>query len=262
MPYTDSHAHLSGADTYSQADSIISRALKADVTSIVNICTDVASLERGLELKNRYPSVISCCAATHPHDVAEKGEAEFAIMAAQAHKGALVGVGETGLDTFYDHSPLETQELFLKRYLALAKDCGLPVVIHCRQAFDWLFHILDNHFIGDTGSHCLGVLHCFTGSQKEAEEVLSRGWYISLSGIVTFKKSEALRDIAAQVPLNRLLIETDTPFLAPQSQRGTPNEPAFLPEIARCVATIKGIAVEELAAMTTANAKALFSLGD
>ncbi len=247
----DSHAHLTSS-VYPEVDLLLSRAKVAGIEAIVNICTDPLTLERGVELRKRYPWIYNV-AATTPHDVEKEGEACFGSIAGHARAGDLVAVGETGLDYHYEHSNREIQQLFLRRYLKLALECKLPVVIHCREAFTDLFAILDQEYAG-----ALGVLHCFTGTSSEAEQVIERGWYLSLSGIVTFKKSEELRQVALKVPLERLLIETDTPYLAPQSRRGKQNEPAFLLETAACIAQVRGIPVEEVAKATAANAKRLF----
>jgi TatD DNase family protein len=252
--YTDSHAHLSSAGVFPHIEAILQKAQLAGVSKIVNICTDVDSLKKGLELHQRYPWVYNT-AATTPHDVEKEGEEVFEIIAEQAKQGNLVAIGETGLDYYYEHSNREVQQHFLKRYLQLSLECQLPVVIHCREAFKDFFQIIDMHYPSPAG-----VLHCFTGTLEEAEEVIKRGWYLSISGIVTFKKSEELRAVAKRVPLEQLLIETDTPYLAPQSQRGKSNEPAFLPEIAGLIATVKGLSLEEVAKATSQNAANLFHL--
>lgn len=257
--YIDSHAHLTcDLKTYEQVKNLIERAFACNVKQIITICTTLESLERALLLKKEYPS-ISLAASITPHDVETLGELSFSKIEGAAKNGLLVAVGETGLDYHYTHSKREIQKKFLKRYLHLALECNLPVVIHCRDAFNDFFEILDSEYLVE-GKYGHGVLHCFTGNAKEAEEVLKRGFYLSLSGIVTFKKSIELQQIAKMVPLNQLLIETDTPYLAPQSKRGKLNEPAFLPEIAEFIANLKGISVETVLEATSNNAKALFNL--
>lgn len=254
MSYFDSHAHLT-IDATEQSERL-ARAKAAGVTHILNICTSLESLERGLALSQHDPDIY-LAAATTPHDVKVLGEKEFSLIAAHAKAGVLAAIGETGLDYHYQHSPRDLQQLFLRRYLQLALECQLPVIIHCREAFSDLFKILDE-------AYCLGsqvpsgVLHCFTGSLEEAHELVRRGWFLSLSGIVTFKKSLDLHEVARWVPLENLLIETDSPFLAPQSKRGKPNEPSYLPEIAAFIASLKGISVKEVARATFNNARQLF----
>ncbi len=258
IPLIDSHAHLSKADTLNGIDDLLKRAQAVGIEAVVNICTDIETLNLGLELSKKYPWLYNT-AATTPHDVEKEGEEVFSTVAKHAHQGHLVAIGETGLDYYYQHSSPEIQKIFLRRYLRLALDCKLPVVIHCRQAFKDFFEILDAEYKVN-GMHAPGVLHCFTGTTCEAEEVLKRGWYLSLSGIVTFKKSTELQDVARMVPLEQLLIETDSPYLAPQRHRGKVNEPAYLVETAKFIAELKGISLKELAQATRKNTRHLFKL--
>ena len=248
MRFADSHAHLTSPELCADADAIVRRAEAAQVTRILNICTGRASLSAGLALAERHPSVRNS-GATTPHDVEKDGEADFPIFAEAARAGKLAAIGETGLDYHYEHSPKALQRQFLIRYLQLALDCSLPVIFHCRDAFADLYAITDEHYRAGSPA----ILHCFTGTAAEAEESLRRGWFISFSGIITFKKSEALREVVRIVPLSQMLIETDAPYLAPQSRRGQVNEPAFLPETARLIAQIKQVSVEEVAQATSQN---------
>lgn len=260
MTWIDSHAHLTTPSLLPIAEELLVRAAHSGICAVINICTDARSLQEGLALAKRpLPVKVYNVASTTPHDVDKEGEALFPLMAKAAREGALVAVGETGLDYYYEHSPKELQKAFLRRYLHLALECHLPVVIHCREAFADFFEILDAEYRMQ-GAWAPGVLHCFTGSLQEAHEVLRRGWYLSLSGIVTFKKSELLRQVAQAVPLDHLLIETDAPYLAPQSHRGKVNEPSFLPEIGSLIANVKGIAPEEVAFATSQNARRLFGI--
>ncbi|HPE85657.1 MAG TPA: YchF/TatD family DNA exonuclease, partial [Chlamydiales bacterium] len=225
--FFDSHAHLTADSVYPHIDSILNRAKEAGISHIANICTDPQTLERGLILAERYPWVYNV-GATTPHDVEKEGSEAFPIFEKAARCGKLAAIGETGLDYHYEHSPKEIQQEYLKRYFALAQEVDLGVVIHCREAFDDLFALADRHYEKTKPL----VLHCFTGTLDEAKEVIKRGWYLSLSGIVTFKRSEVLREVAKLVPLPQLLIETDTPYLAPMPYRGKPNEPAYVTETA------------------------------
>lgn len=256
--FIDSHAHITTPDLAEDLKDILSRAKAANVSTIVNICTDIGTLKDGILLAEEYPWIFNT-AATTPHDVEKEGEEVFPFIEEQARNGKLVAVGETGLDYYYTHSSQSIQKDFLKRYLHLALDCDLPVVIHCREAFADFFEILDAEYIKN-GTLAPGVLHCFTGTIEEARQVIERGWFLSLSGIVTFKKSHELREVAKMVPPEQLLIETDTPYLAPQSHRGKRNEPSYLPETARVIAELKGMTTEELGMVTAENAKKLFSL--
>jgi TatD DNase family protein len=253
MPYFDSHAHLSSLEILPFIDEVMTRAKQAEVNHILNICTDVETLKEGLLLEKRF-SGIKNAGSTTPHDVEKEGEEAFSVFAQSAKDQKLVAVGETGLDYHYKELNRDIQKKFLKKYLHLAQECELPVIFHCREAFADLFAIADQEYPAGAKA----ILHCFTGNLKEAEGVLKRGWYLSLSGIVTFKKSEELREIAKMAPLTQLLIETDTPYLAPQSKRGKLNEPSFLPETAQIIAAAKGIDVEEVAQATLKNAINLF----
>lgn len=249
----DSHAHLSDANVLAQIESIVERAKKANISHIINICTDIQTLEEGLILCEKYPHIKNT-AATTPHDAKQPQDPAFSFFAKCARQNLLVAIGETGLDYHYKELDPQIQKKFLIPYLHLAAECHLPVIFHCREAFHDLFAIADLEYPRTANA----ILHCFTGTPNEAEEVIKRGWYLSFSGIVTFKNSASLREVAKFVPLSKLLIETDTPFLAPQSKRGKPNEPSFLPEIAACIADVKKISVEEVAKSTSENATRLF----
>ncbi|WP_080502995.1 TatD family hydrolase [Parachlamydia acanthamoebae] len=256
--YFDSHAHLTGKSMVSLVDEVLARATVAGIKKVVNICTDVASLEQGVLLAKRYPWVHNA-ASSPPHDVEKEGETFFPIVEEHAKAGHLVAIGETGLDYYYYHATAEVQKIYLRKYFRLARETHLPVVIHCRDAFKDFFSILDEEYVWN-GKHGPGVLHCFTGTLAEAKEVVERGWYLSLSGIATFKKSEELRQVAKMVPLEQLLIETDSPYLAPQSKRGKPNEPAYLTETAQILADVKDISIDAFRQQTALNACLLFNL--
>lgn len=256
MKFVDSHAHLTSPEVFDQLEGLLERALQAGLERIINICTDIDTLEKGIILSKQYPW-ISCAAATTPHDASREAPGMYPLVERAAKEKLLVAVGEIGLDYYYEHSDRESQKTLFRRYIALAKETHLPIIIHCRDAFADLFEILSRDY-SISGKWGPGVLHCFTGTVDDAKRLLEEGWYISLSGIVTFKKSEELRQVARIIPIDRLLIETDTPYLAPQSKRGKPNEPSYLPETAAVIAQIKGIPLEDFAAATNANASKLF----
>ncbi len=254
----DSHAHLTDSTILAGVSALIARAKEAGVEKILNIATNPQELEAGYILSETYPWIYQA-GSTTPHDAENEGESTFSYFEKAAYSGRLKAVGETGLDYYYFASTKEQQKKLLIRYLELARQSSLPVVIHCREAFSDLFEILDKYYTHE-GKHLPGVLHCFTGTAEEAKEVILRGWYLSLSGIVTYKKSQALREIAATIPLDRLLIETDTPYLAPQAKRGQTNEPAFLVETAQMIASLKNIPFKILAESTAQNACSLFKI--
>jgi TatD DNase family protein len=245
----DSHAHLAAPPVIDQIEEILQRAQQHGVAAIVNICTDSESLKNGLLLSKRHSWIFNA-AATTPHDV----EQEDLLEEVKKEAKNLVAIGETGLDYHYERSPKKLQQEALIRYFELAWQVNLPVIFHCREAFDDLFALADSHYKGGRA-----VLHCFTGTVEEAKKCLDHGWLISFSGIVTFKKSQLLREVAAFVPLDRLLIETDAPYLAPESKRGKMNEPSYIEETARAVAHVKGVPFETLCKATAHNAIQFFS---
>lgn len=241
---------------YFDIDSILSRAKQEKVTSIINICSDSLAHTRGISLKKRYPWIHNA-GGTHPHDTAERGLSEYMYFEKAAKSGELIAIGEIGLDYYRMHSPKSVQEEYMKKYIALAIQENLPVIIHCREAFSDLFAICDECFPNSAGRV---VVHCFAGSFDEAKSALDRGWYLSISGIVTFKNSSFLRDIVAKIPMDSLLLETDCPYLSPGKYRGKRNEPAWMTETAKVCAGIQNCDLEELAQMTSANAKKIFQI--
>jgi TatD DNase family protein len=255
MRFFDSHAHLSSIELLDQIDAIMLRAKIAGVQKIINICTDPQSLSEGIKLSEKYPQILNA-GSTTPHDVEADGEKYFDLFAKAAKKGKLVAVGETGLEYYHPGLDRDLQKRFLRKYLHLALETHLPVIFHCREAFADLFSITDTEY----KQKAPAILHCFTGTIQEAEEVLKRGWHLSLSGIVTFRKSEQLREVAKIVPLDQLLIETDAPYLAPQSKRGKQNEPAFITETAQYIAEAKGLSLEKIAEASFENAMRIFNL--
>ncbi|PWU16364.1 MAG: TatD family deoxyribonuclease [Chlamydiae bacterium] len=247
--FIDTHAHLTSDTLVNDTQQILVRAQASNVHKIVNICTDEKSLKAGLFLREENPWVFNT-AATTPHDVEKEGESFFPFVEQAAYHKQLIAIGETGLDYHYHLSPKQMQKKYLERYLILSRKMDLPVIFHCRDAFADLFAI--------ASEMSAAVLHCFTGNLEEAKKALELGWYLSISGIVTFTKSQALQEIVKYVPLERLFIETDAPYLAPVPYRGKVNEPGFLPEIAKMIAYVKQISVEEVARKTKENAEKFF----
>ena len=246
--FIDTHAHLTSDTLINDTQQILARAHASSVNKIVNICTDEKSLKAGFLLREENPWVFNA-AATTPHDVEKEGESFFPLVEQAVYHKQLIAIGETGLDYHYQHSPKEVQKRYLERYLILSRRVDLPLIFHCRDAFADLFAI---------AGEVPAVLHCFTGSLEEAKKALDLGWYLSISGIVTFKKSQALQEIVKYVPLERLFIETDAPYLAPVPYRGKVNEPGFLPETAKMIAHLKQMSIEEVAKTTKENAEKFF----
>lgn len=247
----DAHAHLSSE---SDVGSILDRASQAGVVAVVNVCTTAAELERGLRLSEEctVPKIYTV-ASTTPHDASRESPEFFNLIEANADR--LSAIGETGLDYYYEHSPKKAQQALFQTYIDLAVRLKKPLVIHCRDAFDDLFAILDEQRTVPPI-----MLHCFTGSMSEAKKAQDRGFYLSMSGIVTYPKSTLLQEVAAQIPSELLLVETDSPYLAPQSRRGKKNEPAYLKETVTFLAALRKVSVDDLVRETSMNAKKLFVL--
>ncbi|MDR2540158.1 MAG: TatD family hydrolase [Chlamydiales bacterium] len=246
--FIDTHAHLTSDALVRDTQQILVRAQASSVHKIVNICTDEKSLKAGFFLREENPWVFNA-AATTPHNVEKEGESFFPLVEQAAYHKQLIAIGETGLDYHCQHSAKEVQKRYLERYLDLSCRMNLPTIFHCRDAFADLFAIADG---------ISAVVHCFTGNLEEAKKIVERGWYLSISGIVTFKKSQALQEIVKYVPLEHVFIETDAPYLAPVPYRGKVNEPGFLPETAKMIAHLKQVSVEEVAKITKENAEKFF----
>lgn len=249
----DSHAHLTFSDNLSEIEGIITRAKHGGVDKIINVCTDLKSLELGEIIVNRHKGIYNA-AGISPHDVEKEMSDFYSLIEKCAKAKKIVAIGEIGLDYYYHKKSKDIQITFFKKQLELAIKYQLPVIIHCRDAFSDLFEVCKSY------PPFKAVLHCFTGTIDEAKKVLQMGWYLSFSGIVTFNNSVDLQAIASQTPLEKMLIETDTPFLAPQIHRGKKNEPAYVVEVAKEIAKLKNIDLEKVITSTTHNASELFSL--
>ncbi len=250
----DTHAHLTSDELFMQIDDLIVRAKKADINKIFNIATDLKTLERGILLREKYP-MIENIASTTPHDVDQEGESFFPVVKEMAQQKRLIAIGETGLDYHYTHSSKENQMKYFRKYIELAIEVNLPLVIHCREAFRDLIEILDQY-----PKMRRILIHCFTGSKEEAQECLSRGYYLSFSGILTYKKSVELQHVCATAPIEQIVIETDAPYLAPQSLRGKQNEPSYIIETLAKMAELKSKTFHEMALITSNNTKSLFKI--
>ena len=248
--WVDSHCHLQLAG----GDEHIARARAAGVEWMVCVGTDLETSQAALALADRHPDVYAAV-GLHPHDASKLG-VEWAMLEPLAVSDACIAIGECGFDLFYEHSPREKQLANFRAHIAAGRQSGLPVIVHTRDADDDTIRVLEEEMAKGVFA---GLIHCFTGTQKLADASLRLGLYISVSGIATFKKSDALRDVIKTVPLERLLVETDAPFLAPVPHRGQTNEPAFVVHTAKMLAELKGVSEEELARVTTDNFFRLFS---
>jgi TatD DNase family protein len=252
----DSHAHIQAAEFSSDIVEVIQRARGAGVEQIIVVggTGDLSSNRAALELTKSFSGLFATV-GMHPHDAKNITEQEFEQLGQLAQSPGVVAVGETGLDFYYDHSPRKTQIELFCRFIQMARDRALPLVVHVRDAFREAAGLLRAH-----GQGVRGVIHCFTGDFAAAREFLDLGFYLSFSGIITFKTAEALREVVREVPLERVMIETDSPYLAPVPHRGKRNEPAFVRFVAETVAEIRGISLEEVARATTQNAQNLFKI--
>ena len=250
----DSHCHLDFDAFDEDRGDALDRAAAAGVGRVVTICTRLSEFAKVQSLARDHRDV-DCSVGIHPHNVAEEGIAETARLVALAGEPEVVGIGETGLDYYYDHSPREVQRASFRNHIAAARETGLPLIVHTRDADDDTAAMLGEAM--EEGAFA-GVIHCFSSGAALAETAIGLGLHISFSGIVTFKKSDALREIAARVPLDRILVETDAPYLAPVPRRGKRNEPAFVAHTAAAIAAVKGIDVDAVSRQTTDNFFRLF----
>ncbi|MEO6393129.1 MAG: TatD family hydrolase [Pyrinomonadaceae bacterium] len=258
--YIDSHAHIDGPEFDLDRDDVVARAQEAGVTVIMNVCSGdphSGSLQRAAALANSIPNVYAAV-GVHPHDAKLFDDSIAEILSDLIRtEERVLAWGEIGLDYHYDHSPREVQGAVFERQLELARDLQAPVIIHSRSADDdTVKYLRESHDRGWAG----GIMHCFGGSEAMADQVLELGMLVSFAGNVTFKKADELRAAAVRVPLDRLLIETDCPFLTPVPYRGQRNEPARVVEVAKFLAELFGVSPEELGRRTSENFARFFKL--
>ena len=264
--FVDSHAHLDGERFDSDRELVISRARESGVQAIVAIGNGdgPAQVDCGIRLAEKYDFIYATL-GIHPHEASLADEAAYEKMESLARHPKVIAWGEIGLDYYYDHSPREIQRQVFTHQMKLAAAARLPIVIHCRpsegsdDAWDDCFNLLREHW---TAARLGGILHCFTGTWPQAKTALDMGFMISFAGNLTFPKARQIRDAAREVPLDRVLIETDSPFLAPLPHRGKRNEPAFVKETARKLAEIRGLTAEEIGRQTSSNFYKFFKLAE
>lgn len=251
----DSHCHLDFPDFADELPEIIERARGAGVGTMLTICTHLSRFERVRAVAERFDTVW-CTVGIHPHEAGSETLHDAETLCRLADHPKVVGFGETGLDYFYEHSPREDQLRAFRLHVEAARAADLPVIIHTRDADEDTLAVLREEMrVGPFR----GLIHCFSSSRALAEECVEMGLYISLSGIVTFNKAEDLRETVRHLPLDRLLVETDAPYLAPIPKRGKRNEPAFTAYTAARVAEVKGVAIEDFSKISTDNFLRLFS---
>jgi len=251
----DSHCHLDFPDFAGDLDAIVGRAAAAGVGRIVTISTRVRRLGELLAITERFPNVY-CSVGTHPHHADEEDGIGTDELVELTKHPKVVALGEAGLDYFYDNSSPQAQERGFRAHISAARASGLPLVIHTREADEDCGRILEDEM---TKGPFRAVLHCYTGGRDLAMKAISLGLSISFTGIITFKKSQNLRDLAAELPSDRIMVETDAPYLAPGKFRGKRNEPSYVVEIAKVLAEARGISLEEISRQTTENFFRLFS---
>ena len=253
--FIDTHCHLDKLD--STPEEAIIEAKQAGVQRMVTVSVDEPSLDFVSSMVQQFPEVYGSV-GFHPHDAAELTEdLEQKIRKLALEEKKLIAIGETGLDYHYMYSSAEVQQQVFSKQLQLAVELNLPVIMHSREAETDTLNILQEIPVPP-----LGVAHSFTSSFEMAKTLIEMGWYIGINGIVTFKNAEDLREVVSWLPLDRLLLETDSPFLAPTPFRGKPNKPAYIPAIATFIAELRGISLEQLSEQTSANAQRLFNFSD
>lgn len=255
MQIIDSHCHLDFDNFEEDIDAVVERAREAGVCRMVTICTKVSAFERVLYVAKRYDDVF-CSVGVHPHEAEREGNVTLDRLLELSRHPKVVGVGESGLDYYYDNSPMDAQKTSFRTHIDAARETGLPLIVHSRDADDDMAEMLE---AGAREGAYAGVLHCFTAGPELAARAVDIGFYVSLAGIITFKNSESIRETVRDVPMDRLLVETDAPYLAPVPMRGKRNEPAFVRYTHEVLAQVKGVTVDEMAKATTKNFLRLFS---
>jgi TatD DNase family protein len=253
----DSHAHLDDEQFAADLPAVLQRARAAGVTAVLTVATTAASTRQCIALAAHHPELFAA-AGIHPNNAAAAAATDWDEVCTLASNPRVIAIGETGLDRHWDSTPFATQEEYFLRHLELGRRLRKPVVIHCREAEADVLRLLRQEF--DRHGAIRGVMHSFTGDQSLAEACLAMGLYVSFAGMVTYKNAARLREVAQGVPLDRVLVETDSPYLAPVPVRGRRNEPAFVVHTAACLAGLHQIAPDEAADQTTANARLLFGL--
>ncbi len=248
MPLVDTHCHLDNDQFDADRDAAIERALAAGVERMMAIGTGEGppDLEAGVRLADAHPFIYATI-GVHPHDASKATEETFGRLRELTRHPKVLAIGEIGLDYHYDFSPRDVQREVFERQLDLAREAGKPIVIHTREAWEDTLEVFRARWQGE------GIMHCFTGDERQAREALDLGFYLSFGGVLTFPKAEALREAARMAPEDRILVETDCPYLAPVPHRGKRNEPAFVAETARRLAEVRGCTPEAIAETTTRN---------
>ncbi|MBM2802157.1 MAG: TatD family deoxyribonuclease [Deltaproteobacteria bacterium] len=253
----DSHAHIQGKEYAGEAEAVIARARDAGVETIIVVggAGDMSSNSEAVALAAKFENVYATV-GMHPHDAKDVDADELKTLRELASHPKVVAVGETGLDYYYNHSPQDTQQRVFAQFIHMARDTELPIVVHERDAAQEAEDLLRREGAGKLR----GVIHCFTGNYEAACGYLDLGFYLSFTGIITFKNAEPLREVVRKVPLEKIFVETDSPYLTPVPHRGKRNEPAYVRFVAETIANVKGVTLDEVARVTTTNVRALFGI--
>ncbi len=251
----DTHAHLDDARFDGDRDAMIARAREAGVEHLVTIGCDLTTSRAAVELADRYPFVYATV-GVHPHEAKQIGDSWYDDLRRLAQHKKVVAYGEIGLDYHYNHSPPKLQRERFREQIVLARELRLPIVVHTREAQDDTIAILKEENAADVG----GVFHCFSGDARLAKDALDLGFLLSFSGVITFQNATMLRDIVKTVPMDRILVETDSPYLTPAPHRGTRNEPAHVRLVAEKIAAIQGMTADQVAELTSQNARRVFKI--
>jgi TatD DNase family protein len=253
---TDTHAHLDFKDYKKDIEEVLSRAYDHGITKIINISSTPSSIDKTLLLTKTHAMIYGAL-GIHPHDSKHANNTHYEHVIREAgYNNKIVAIGEIGLDYHYDHSPHDIQQEVFRRFIGVAKQLCLPVIVHERKAPEDTLKILNDEDAASVG----GVVHCFSGDIKQAKKVLDLGFYISVTGVVTFKNAQVTKEVVKYVPIDRLLIETDSPFLTPAPHRGKRNEPYYVKFVAEHIAELRGMDFEDFCRCTTENASKLFKI--
>jgi TatD DNase family protein len=253
----DSHAHIQGQEYAGHVAAVLDRARAAGVEKIITVggAGDMSSNTEAVLLADAFPNVYATV-GMHPHDAKDVGSDKLAKLKDLTSHPKVIAVGETGLDYYYSHSPHDVQRRVFTQFIHMARETDLPIVVHERDAAEDAAALLR----GEGSGKLRGVIHCFTGNYEAACAYLDLGFYLSFTGIITFKNADALREVVRQVPLERMLVETDSPYLTPVPHRGKRNEPAYVRFVAERIAAVKEVELEKVAETTTRNAQVLFAI--
>ena len=251
----DSHCHLNFPDFVEDLDAVVERAQAQGVGVMQTICTKMHEFDGILAIAEFYPHIY-CSVGVHPHEVAKEPMVTVEQLLSKTQHHKVIGIGETGLDFYYEHSPRKEQEESFRRHIEVCRETKLPLIVHTRDADDDTIRIMQDEM--KKGEYP-GLIHCFSSGQRMADAALEMGFYISVSGIATFKKAQELRDVLKTVPLERMLVETDSPYLAPMPHRGKRNEPSYVVNTNKVLAELKEVEEAECAEVTTNNFFELFS---